>query len=157
MNRLLAAVGLVIASTSARADVSSPSPMARPATRDAATFPLGKRCARALERAQTRVGRDFTGAPELTLDAGGARAQFHVSDMCGVAGDGTLELTRGRAGDDTRWRRLARSDEPGNSHVRLTRSHAGWRAVIDVVVEGLAPGDFEHAFRAAVDACFGAR
>lgn len=133
----------------ARADLSAPDVVA-------SSFPLGARCAQALVRAQRRVGRDFTGDPSLRLTAAGAGAELHVSDMCGVAGDATLTLARDPR-PDSAWLRLHRSDEPGNAHTHLTRRHAGWRAVIDVVVEGLAPGDFERAFRSAVDVCLAAR
>ena len=133
----------------ARADLSAPASAAL-------AFPLGTRCARALRTAQRRVGREFNGDPTLTLSATGADAQFHVSDMCGVAGDGTLTLVRD-ARPDAAWLRIHRSDEPGNAHTRLSRRYAGWRAVIDVVVEGLAPGDFERAFRSAVDVCLAER
>src|ERR1700760_3873430 len=64
MNRLVFVVALAIASGRARADVSVP-------TANAAPFPLGTSCAAALRAAQTRVGRDFTGGPDLTLNGSG--------------------------------------------------------------------------------------
>jgi hypothetical protein len=148
MRRLLVGVALLVAAPAARADVSAPA-VAR-------GFPLGRRCAAALERARHRAGEGFTGEPELTLTLAGATAQFHVSDMCGVSGDGTLRLERDSR-PDAPWHRLERSETPDNHRVRLTRRRSGWRAVIEIAVEGLSVGDFEGAFRDAVDVCFAGR
>jgi hypothetical protein len=148
MRRFLVAIALVVAGPAARADVSAPS--------NAQEFPLGRPCAAALDRARHRAGHGFNGEPDLALSMVGATAQFHVSDMCGVRGDGTVRIERDSR-PDAAWRRLERSDTPGNYHVRLTRRRAGWRAIVDVVVEGLPPGDFEGAFREAVDVCFAGR
>jgi hypothetical protein len=117
---------------------------------------LGPRCAAALDRARHRAGAGFTVEPDLTLGPGGATARFEVSDMCGVDGTGTLRLERDSR-PDAPWRRLERSETPGNHRARLTRRHAGWRAVIEIAVEGLSPGDFEAAFRDAVDVCLAER
>jgi hypothetical protein len=144
MRRILVGALLLVAGT-ARADLSG---AAGPPG-----FPLGPRCARALTGAQARAGHGFTGAPTLQLGPSGAGAQFQVSDMCGVGGEGTLRLERD-ARPDARWHRLERGDLPDTYRARLTRRHAGWRAVIEITVEGLAPGDFEDAFREAVDVCF---
>jgi hypothetical protein len=144
MRRLLVGIALLVAAPAAHADLSAPA--------NAQQFPLGRRCAAALERARHRVGEEFNGEPDLTISPAGATAQFHVSDMCGVSGDGTLRLERD-ARADAPWHRLERNETPGNYHVRLTRRRGGWRAVIEVIVEGLAPGDFEGAFRHAVDVC----
>jgi hypothetical protein len=118
-------------------------------------FPLGMRCARALEAARRRAAIGWTGdGPELKLTQEGATAQFRVSDQCGVDGEGTLKLERD-ARPDAGWHRIVREDGPFASRTRWTRRHAGWRAIIEVVDEGLAPDEFEPAFRAAVNVCFG--
>jgi hypothetical protein len=148
MRRFLVGIALLVAAPAARADLSVPS--------NAHGFPLGHHCAAALDRARHRAGEGFNGEPELTVSPAGATAQFHVSDMCGVSGDGTLRLERDSR-PDAPWHRLERSGTPGNYHVRLTRRRAGWRAVIDITVEGLSPGDFEGAFRDAVDVCIAGR
>jgi hypothetical protein len=144
----IAVAALVLMAGVARADLSGPASARR--------FPLGAGCADALERARTRAGAGFTGPPTLELSASGAHASFVVSDMCGVGGDGTLRLERD-ARPDARWHRVERGELPETYRARLTRRHAGWRAVIEIVVEGLPPGDFEAAFREAVDVCFAER
>jgi hypothetical protein len=130
----------------ARADMTVP-------TEGAPPFPIGPRCARALEAARDAFSCGCTDEHfPLKVDAQGVTGEYRCSDQCGVFVHQSFELARD-ARSTMPWRMLQRRDGPYEKHRRVTRRAGGWRATIDVVEAGLPPGNFEEVFERALDTC----
>ena len=140
----------------ARGDASIPAPPPPPPATP--HTPLGPRCDAALAAAQLKFLGIMSDDVKFHVRERRVTGTYYWSDMCGVWGNYTVELTpdlRPPQGWKARTRRVRAEDEEQPARRVLTRRARGYRATIRVEGDNLdsAARHFIDSFLPALDAC----